>query len=100
MDASTWKKKEPPVRIDYRRCIGCGLCVISCDREKAMTLRERPDHSPPSETLLDFFADRYTEVKGESRSLGPRLRLGLSRALAKISPVSLSGPGYQPPEPR
>jgi ferredoxin len=97
MEAITWNKKQPPVVIDYARCIGCGLCVIECDKEKAMSLRERPSYSPPSETVLDYYADRYLEINGKGNlSLGPRLQLGLGRLLAKLSPVSVSGPGYKP----
>ncbi len=97
MEAITWKKKQPPVVIDYARCIGCGICVTECDKEKAMSLRERPSYTPPSETVLDYYADRYLELNGKDNlSLGPRLQLGLGRLLARLSPVSVSGPGYKP----
>lgn len=97
MEAIEWKKKQPPVKIDYARCIGCGVCVTVCDQERALSLRERPNHSPPAETIVDYYADRYLEIKGHDNvSLGPRLKLGLGRALAKVSPFSISGPGYKP----
>jgi Pyruvate/2-oxoacid:ferredoxin oxidoreductase delta subunit len=98
MQAIEWKKKKPPVKIDYTRCIGCGVCVNACDKEDAMHLRERQDYTPPSATILDYYADRYLEVKGEENvTLGPRLKLGFGRLLAKASPFSISGPGYKPP---
>jgi len=97
MGAIEWKKKQPPVKVDYARCIGCGVCVTACDKEDAMFLRERPNHTPPSETVLDYYADRYLEIKGEQNvPLGPRIKLGVGRMLAKVSPFSISGPGYRP----
>lgn len=97
MEAIEWKKQLPPVKIDYARCIGCGVCVTACDKEDAMSLRERPNHTPPSETVLDYYADRYLELKGEHNvPLGPRIKLGVGRMLAKVSPFSISGPGYRP----
>lgn len=33
------------------KCIGCALCVDSCD-EKAISMRENPAHKPPSENFL------------------------------------------------
>ncbi len=62
MEAITWKKKQPPVQIDHSRCIGCGICVTRCDKERAVSLRERTSHSPPSKTLFDYYADRYSEL--------------------------------------
>lgn len=97
MQAIEWKKKQPPVKVDYARCIGCGICVQACDREHAMSLRKRANHVPPSETVLDYYADRLTEIRGEHGvSLGPRITLGLGRVLSKMSPLSISGPGYKP----
>lgn len=96
MDAISWKKKEPPAKINYARCIGCGLCVAACDKQKAMSLRERENYSPPSRTIPDFYADRYLEIKGDDVPIGPRLKLGIGRMLGRLSPFSLSGPGYKP----
>ena len=94
--AIQWTKKKP-VRIDYARCIGCGVCVNTCDEEKAMSLRARGDYAPPSKTILDFYADRYLEMNDDVQ-LGPRVKLGISRLLGKVSPLSVSGPGYRPPK--
>jgi len=98
MDAIEWKKKQPPVRVDYARCIGCGICVTKCDKEDAMHLRERVDHTPPSKTLFDFYADRSMELADHQVGLKRRLTLGMGRALARLAPLSLSGPGYKPPD--
>ena len=96
MEAVVWEKKHPPVKIDYSRCIGCGLCVTACSRENAMSLRERADYSPPSKNLLDYYADRYREAKGDNISIGQGLKLGAARIIGRISPFSVSGPGYHP----
>ncbi|MBU2489600.1 MAG: 4Fe-4S dicluster domain-containing protein [Proteobacteria bacterium] len=98
MKAIEWKKKQPPVRINYARCIGCGLCVAACDKQKAMSLRERQDYTPPSKTVFDYYADRYLEVKGNNVSFGPQLKLGIGRMISRVSPFSLSGPGYKSPK--
>jgi Pyruvate/2-oxoacid:ferredoxin oxidoreductase delta subunit len=29
------------------RCIGCGLCVLACDRQKALVMEAVPDYRPP-----------------------------------------------------
>lgn len=29
------------------RCIGCGLCVVKCEKEKALSLEAVPDYKPP-----------------------------------------------------
>lgn len=97
MDAISWTKKQPPARVDLTRCIGCGVCVNACDKEQAMSLRERPNHKPPSATAFDYFADRYLEINDDA-GLAPRLGLGIGRLLGKLSPFSISGPGYHPPE--
>lgn len=96
MNAIEWEKDKPPVRINYARCLGCGLCVNACDRQKAIALREREDYSLPSRTVLDYVADRYLEAKGDDVPAGMRLKLGIGRLLGRISPFSISGPGYKP----
>lgn len=96
MGAVIWEKKCPPVKIDYSRCIGCGLCVTACSQEKAMSLRERSDYSPPSKTLLDYYADRYREINGDNISITQSITLGAARIIGRISPFSVSGPGYRP----
>lgn len=99
MDAIGWEKKSPPVTINYARCIGCGLCVTACDKNKAMSLRERKTYAPPSKTVPDYYADRYMEVKGGNIPFGPKLKLGIGRIIGRVSPFSVSGPGYKPPKP-
>lgn len=98
MEAITWEKKTPPAKIDYARCIGCGLCVTACSQQNAMTLRERSNYSPPSKNLLDYYADRYLEAKDNNVSFGQGLKLGAARIIGRVSPFSISGPGYHPPK--
>ncbi|MEW5734611.1 MAG: 4Fe-4S dicluster-binding protein [Thermodesulfobacteriota bacterium] len=96
MDAITVDKEAKKAKIDYARCIGCGLCVVKCEKTHAMTLRERKGHKPPSSTILDFVADRYAEVMGAEGSSVAKMGLGLGRMLAKVSPLAITGPRYQP----
>ncbi len=93
MKAITIKDKKAGV--DPCRCIGCGLCVLKCDKNKAMGLRERKGYQPPAETFGDYFLSRYLEYKGFNTALTNRLSLGLGRAINKLSPVHLSGPKYK-----
>lgn len=91
--------EDKKARVDYVRCIGCGLCVGVCDKAQAMTLRERQGHKEPASGVAGFLADRYQEIMGDKAPLVPRITLGAGRLLSRISPVSLSGPGYKSSKP-
>jgi Pyruvate/2-oxoacid:ferredoxin oxidoreductase delta subunit len=93
MDAIT--VADGKAAIDYARCIGCGLCVAGCD-EKALSLREREGHLPPSENVFSYYSERYREVKGDTGAVIPRLTLGIGRLLGNDSRISVSGPRYKP----
>jgi Na+-translocating ferredoxin:NAD+ oxidoreductase subunit B len=95
MDAIHMEAKK--AHVDVVRCIGCGLCVGVCGKVQAMTLRERQGHKEPADGMAGFLADRYQEIRSPS-GLGARITLGAGRLLSKISPVSLSGPGYKSPK--
>jgi len=41
-------------QVDYRRCIGCGVCVAGCPA-KALYLEENPRRRVPPETTEDFY---------------------------------------------
>ena len=84
--------------IDRTRCIGCGLCVPKCGKAKAITLKERFGHKPPSRDVLSYAAERIEELKGIQQSLMPRLTLGAGSLLYQLSPKQLSGPRYKPPK--
>ena len=38
------------------RCIGCGLCVLACDRQKAMTMEPVPDYRLPYRSWFSLIA--------------------------------------------
>ncbi|MCX5858855.1 MAG: 4Fe-4S binding protein [Proteobacteria bacterium] len=78
--------------VDPARCIGCGVCVIRCDKNHALTLKERPVHKPPVDNMAEFWLNRYFELKGRQDSFFPKLSLGAVRALSKINPIHLTGP--------
>jgi len=80
--------------VDYRRCIGCGVCVSKC-RNRALSLQARSDYKPPAESVVEFVADRYLEVKGIRNPFLPKITLGLGRLLSKLTPVSYTGPKYR-----
>ena len=84
-------------QIDYQRCIGCGVCVLRCQENRALSMRERPDHKAPAGSMVEYFLNRYAEVKGIESPTLDRVGLGVSRLLERFSPVHISGPGYKPP---
>jgi Pyruvate/2-oxoacid:ferredoxin oxidoreductase delta subunit len=88
--------------VDYNRCIGCGVCIIKCEHGKALNLRERAYHKPPSANVLDYFTQRYVECLGREKEVIPRVSLGVSSLLtqlgSQISPFHVSGPKYRPPK--
>ncbi|WP_028316084.1 4Fe-4S binding protein [Desulfatibacillum aliphaticivorans] len=84
--------------IDHTRCIGCGLCVPKCGKTKAISLKERYGHKPPSKDVLAYAAERIEELKGIQKSLLPRLTLGAGSLLYQLSPKQLTGPRYKPPK--
>ncbi|MBI9074951.1 MAG: 4Fe-4S binding protein [Desulfatibacillum sp.] len=84
--------------IDHTKCIGCGLCVPKCTKAKAITLKERYGHKPPSKDVLSYAAERIEELQGMQKSLLPRLSLGAGSLLYQLSPKQLSGPRYKPPK--
>jgi electron transport complex protein RnfB len=90
MDAITVKKKK--AAIDFTRCIGCGVCIMKCEKNKAIRLRERRDYTPPADTMAEFWLNRYFDIKGRSNDLVPKLSLGAARVLAKINPIHITGP--------
>lgn len=102
MDAITMQKATPRAKkkkkasIDPARCIGCGLCVLNCDKQRAITLRPRPDYKPPAKTLVDYTLNRYCEVKGIESPILDRVGLGVSSLLEKYSPFHISGPKHWP----
>lgn len=86
--------EEKRAVIDYHRCIGCGVCVSKC-KNRALSLKERPRYKPPAESVVEFVADRYLEVKGIQNPFLPKVTLGLGRLLSKLTPVSYTGPKYR-----
>jgi len=87
--------KRKKASLDPARCIGCGLCVLKCDQNRAIRLKERESYLPPSETLGDYALSRYLEVKGLNTALAQRLSLGAGRLIARVSPLHLTGPKYR-----
>ena len=102
MDAITLQKATPRARkkkkasIDPARCIGCGLCVFKCDKQRAVTLRAREDYKPPAKSMVEYTMNRYCEVKGIESPILDRVGLGVSHLLEKYSPLHVSGPKYRP----
>ena len=90
MNAITVKNKK--ATIDYNRCIGCGVCVIKCDKQHAIVLRTRKVHKPPADTMAEFWVRHYFEQKGQEQNLVPRLTLGVTRLLGKVNPIHVTGP--------
>lgn len=36
------------------RCIGCGLCVLACDKEQAITMQAAQDYKPPLKSMASL----------------------------------------------
>jgi len=90
---ATTKKAAPKMAvIDYKRCIGCGVCVTKCDKFQAIILRERKIFRPPADNMAEAFARRYFELKGQQDNLLPKLTLGVTRFLSSVNPVHMTGP--------
>ena len=78
--------------IDYKRCIGCGVCVTKCEKFKAIVLRQRKIFRPPADNMAEAFARRYFELKGQQDNLVPKLTLGVTRFLSSVNPIHMTGP--------
>ena len=89
---ATGKAVTKKATIDYRRCIGCGVCVTQCDKFKAIVLRERKVFRPPAENMAEAWARRYFELKGQQDNLIPRMTLGVTRFLSSVNPIHITGP--------
>ncbi len=48
-----WKKIGARLYFEEMRCVGCGLCVISC-KQTALELKEVPDARPPESSLTSL----------------------------------------------
>lgn len=90
--AATSKAAAKMAVIDYKRCIGCGVCVTKCDKFKAIVLRERKIFRPPADNMAEAYARRYFELKGQQDNLLPRLTLGVTRFLSSVNPIHMTGP--------
>ena len=91
MDAVAVGENKKAV-VDYIRCVGCGVCVIKCEKQKAMSLRQREDHKPAFDNTAEYWLRRYFELKGKEDNLMPRFALGATRVISKISPIHFTGP--------
>ena len=84
--------------IDHTRCIGCGLCVPKCSKAKAISLKERYGHKPPSKDVLAYAAERIEELKGIQKALLPRLTLGAGKHAVSAFAQAIVRPQIQAPQ--
>jgi electron transport complex protein RnfB len=54
-------------KILLKKCIGCGLCVVSCPEEAITLVRKEEPTIPPSseEELYAKILDKKLEIKGK-----------------------------------
>ena len=81
--------------VNLMRCIGCGVCVYKCDKNRGVSMKERPNYKPPAGGLVDFAMGRYFELKDSEGTWIPKLSLGAGRLLNQVFPT-VSGPRYKP----
>ena len=48
--------KQKTYRHLLERCVGCGLCVVACDRQKALTMEAVPDYRLPYRSWYSLIA--------------------------------------------
>ncbi len=48
--------KQKTYRHLLERCVGCGLCVVACDRKKALRMEAVPDYRLPYRSWFSFIA--------------------------------------------
>ena len=92
--AAATKKKTPKKKavIDLTRCVGCGVCVLQCDKVKAISLQERKVYTPPASNMVEFWMRHYFQQKGQADNLLPKLSLGVTRMLSNVNPIHITGP--------
>ena len=75
MDAIKMKKdgkKTNAIKIDLKRCIGCGVCVASC-KSGALTLAKNEKQIAPPKDMDTL----YEEImKGKKGTVGRTLHIG------------------------
>jgi Fe-S-cluster-containing hydrogenase component 2 len=47
MGAITVDTKNKTRSFASERCVGCGLCVVKCEKQKALQLEAVPGYTPP-----------------------------------------------------
>lgn len=54
------------------KCIGCGVCISSCDKTYAISLIERPNYQPPHENVRHLAVDLGLQSIGLKKVLDER----------------------------
>lgn len=64
MGAWTVNTKEKTRVFDSIRCVGCGLCYVACDKEKAIELVPVPKYDPPTVMKVDKSSHPLAGISG------------------------------------
>jgi len=65
---------------------------MQCDKFKAINLVEKKVYTPPADNMVESWMRHYFEQKGQTDNLLPRLSLGVTRMLANVNPIHITGP--------
>jgi ferredoxin len=95
LDAISLRDDKESAVIDYKRCIGCGVCASKCSNN-AISLRERANYQPPPDNIVNYAIHRYLESKRyDKNGLLPRASLGVGRLLSNFVQPKVGGPKYK-----
>ncbi|MCP4751513.1 MAG: 4Fe-4S dicluster domain-containing protein [Proteobacteria bacterium] len=64
MGAWTVNARDKTRSLEKVRCIGCGLCYVACDKEKAVELKPVPGYETPKVKKIQFGSHPLASISG------------------------------------
>lgn len=72
MGAWTVDTKRKTRSFNSIRCIGCGLCYVACDKEKAIELKPVPGYKPPTVIRVERASHPLAGISGIEKDEQPK----------------------------